>query len=441
MTLPADPPPPSVLREPLFVRFWIARLSTTIALTMQAAAVGWQMYDLTRDPFDLGLVGLVQFVPSFLLVLVAGHFADRHDRRRIIAAAQGVAGFASALLTVGAVGGFLSREWLLAAVFVVGVARAFEAPTLSAFLPALVPPNLLARAVAASSTAGQTGMIAGPAIGGLLYLISPILVYALCCMLFLAASVTIFSLRVKPHETTRQPVTLERLFAGIAFIRHHPIVLGAIMLDLFAVLIGSVLALLPIFARDVLATGPGGFGLLRAAPAAGALIVSALLVHVSFNRRVGHLIFAGVAVFGLATIVFSLSTSLIVSALALVVVGGADMISVVARQTLIQLHTPDEMRGRVSAVNSMFVVGSNQLGDFRAGTVARLFDEIGRLAGATAFVGAVPAALIGGIGTLLVVAACWRIFPELTRVDRLDAQAVPPDDTTRGSGPSPPPTI
>jgi MFS family permease len=407
MTVSADPPPPSVLRERLFVRFWIARFSTTIALHMQAVAVGWQMYELTSNPLDLGLVGLVQFVPAFLLVLVAGHFADRHDRRRIIAAAQGVAGLASALLAVGAASGLASREWLLGAVFVVGVARAFEAPTLSAFLPALVPPHLLARAVAGSSAAGQTGMIAGPAIGGLLYAVSPILVYALCCALFLAASLMIFRLAVKPREVTREPVTLERLFAGAAFIRHNPIVLGAIMLDLFAVLMGAAMALLPVFARDVLATGPWGLGVLRAAPGVGALIVSALLIHLSFRRRVGHVIFAGVAGFGLATIVFALSTSLALSALALVVVGGADMISVVARQTLIQLHTPDDMRGRVSAVNSMFVVASNQLGDFRAGVVAALF-------------GAVPAALVGGIGALIVVVACWRLFPELTRVERLE---------------------
>jgi MFS family permease len=429
MTFPTDPPPPSVLRERLFVQFWIARFSTTIALHMQAVAVGWQMYELTGDPLDLGLVGLVQFVPSFLLVLMAGHFADRHDRRRIIAAAQAVAGLASALLTLGAAGGFASREWLLAAVFVVGVARAFEAPTLSAFLPALVPPPLLARAVAASSAAGQTGMIVGPAIGGFLYAVSPILVYALCCALYLAASLTIFLLRVKPRAVAREPVTLERLFAGVEFVRHHPIVLGAIMLDLFAVLMGAAMAPLPIFARDVLATGPWGLGVLRAGPGVGALTVSILLTHLSFNRRVGHVIFAGVAAFGLATIVFALSTSLILSTLALVVVGGADMISVVARQTLIQLHTPDAMRGRVSAVNSMFVVASNQLGDFRAGVVATLF-------------GAVPAAVIGGAATLIVVVACWRLFPELTRVERLEVRdVVPAGDTRRGSERSSSPTI
>jgi MFS family permease len=402
-----DPAPASVLRERPFVQYWIARFATTIALHMQAVAVGWQMYDLTGNPLDLGLVGLVQFMPAFLLVLVAGHFADRHDRRRIIAAAQAVAGLASLLLAVGTASGFLSRGWILATVFLVWVARAFEAPTTAALLPALVPLRLLPRAVAGASTAGQTGMIVGPAIGGLLYVVSPVLVYALCCALFLIASTLVFLLRVPHVPAAREPINLERLFAGIAFISRNRIVLGAIMLDLFAVLLGGAMALLPIFARDVLATGPWGLGVLRAAPGAGALIVSILLTRFSPNRRVGHVIFVAVAAFGVATLVFALSTSFVLSTAVLVVLGGADMISVVARQTLIQLHTPDAMRGRVSAVNSMFVVASNQLGDFRAGVVA-------------AALGAVPAMLIGGIGALLVVLACWRMFPELARVDRVD---------------------
>jgi MFS family permease len=403
----SDALPASLLRERLFVQFWAARFSTTIALHMQAVAVGWQMYELTGNPLDLGLVGLVQFVPAFLLVLVAGHFADRHDRRRIISAAQAVAGLASALLTIGTAGGFLTREWILATVFVVGVARAFEAPTIAALLPALVPAALLPRAVAASSAAGQTGMIIGPAIGGLLYVVSPVLVYGLCCSLFLIAGILVFALRVVPRHARREPVTLERLFAGIAFIRTNPIVLGAIMLDLFAVLLGGATALLPIFARDILETGPWGLGVLRAAPGIGALIVSVLLTQFPPKQRVGRVIFAAVASFGAATLVFALSSAFVLSTIALVVLGSADMISVVARQTLIQLHTPDAMRGRVSAVNSMFVVASNQLGDFRAGLMAAL-------------IGAVPAVLIGGIGTLVVVLACWRTFPALARVDRFE---------------------
>jgi MFS family permease len=390
-----EPLPASLLRERPFVQFWIARFFTTIAFHIQAVAVGWQMYELTNNPLDLGLVGLVQFVPAFVLVLVAGHFADRHDRRRIIAIAQVVAGIASAILTVGTATGFLTREWILATVFVVGIARAFEAPTLAAIVPALVPLPLLPRAVAGSSAVGQIGMIVGPAIGGLL------------CAMYLIGSILIALLRISPQPSAREPITLERLFAGIGFIRRNQLVLGAIMLDLFAVLLGGAVALLPIFARDVLATGPWGLGVLRAAPGVGALIVSVLLTQFSLRRRVGHMVFAAVAAFGIATIVFALSTSFILSTAALVVLGATDMISVVARQTLIQLHTPDAMRGRVSAVNLMFVVASNQLGDFRAGLVA-------------AWLGAVPAVLIGGIGALAVVLACWRIFPALVRIDRFE---------------------
>jgi MFS family permease len=403
-----EPQPASLLRERPFVQFWIARLFTTNAFHMQAVAVGWQMYDLTGNPLDLGLVGLVQFVPSFLLVLVAGHVADRHDRRRIVALAQAAAGVASLLLTVGTASGMLTRDWILAIVFVVGLARAFEGPTLLALVPALVPQPLLPRAVAGASAVGQAGMIVGPAIGGFLYAVSPVVVYAACCALYFLGSALIILLRTSPHRVVREPITLERLFAGIGFIFGNPLVLGAIMLDLFAVLLGGAMALLPIFARDVLATGPWGLGVLRASPGIGALIVSLLLTQFPTRRRVGHVVFAAVAGYGAATIVFALSSSLILSAAALSVVGATDMISVVARQTLIQLHTPDAMRGRVSAVNSMFVTASNQLGDFRAGLMA-------------AWIGAVPAVLVGGIGTLVVVLACWRIFPALARVDRFEA--------------------
>jgi len=311
------------------------------------------------------------------------------------------------LLTVGTASGEMTREWILGTVFVVGVARAFEQPTVAALLPALVPSRLLPRAVAASSAAGQMGMIVGPAIGGLLYAVSPILVYGLCCSLFIVASILMFLLRTRPHEAKRAPVTLEHIFAGIRFIRANPIVLGAMVLDLFAVLLGGAVALLPIFARDILHSGPWGLGVLRAAPAIGAVLVSMLLTQFPPRQRVGGVIFAAVTGFGFATLAFASSTLFILSTVALVVLGGTDMVSVVARQTLIQLHTPDAMRGRVNAVSSMFVVASNQLGDFRAGVMA-------------SWLGAVPAVLIGGIGTLLVVAGCWRMFPALARVDQFE---------------------
>ncbi|MFL5067198.1 MAG: MFS transporter [Xanthobacteraceae bacterium] len=407
----SDSAPASLLHQRPFVQFWVARFCTTLAFHMQAVAVGWQMYDLTGNPLDLGLVGLVQFVPAFLLVLVAGHLADRHDRRRLAAMAMAVAGLASVLLTAGTASAFLTRTWILAIVFVVGVGRAFESPTVTALLPALVPAPLLPRAVAAASAVTQTGMIVGPAIGGVLYAVSPVLVYALCCALFLVGSLLVVLVPVGGQRVARAPVTLEHLFAGIGFIRRNPVVLGAIMLDLFAVLLGGATALLPIFARDVLGVGPWGLGLLRAAPGLGALIVSVLLTHVSLKQHVGRMIFVAVAVFGAATLVFALSTSLILSTAALVALGGADMVSVVSRMTLIQLHTPDAMRGRVSAVNSLFVVASNQLGEFRAGLVA-------------AWLGAVPAVLIGGIGTLVVVLACWRLFPDLVRIERFESPHV-----------------
>jgi MFS family permease len=403
-----EPAPASLLRERPFVQFWIARACTTVAFHMQAVAVGWQMYELTRNPLDLGLVGLVQFVPAFVFVLLAGHMADRYDRRRIVAVAMALAGLASALLAIGTAGAFVTRTGILAIVFVVGVGRAFESPTTVALLPALVRPALLSRAVAASSAVGQTGMIIGPAIGGTLYAVSPVLLYGLCCGLFLAGSMLIWLLRVNAQEIVREPVTLARLFAGITFMGRNSIVCGVIVLDLFAVLLGGVTALLPIFARDILMVGPWGLGVLRAAPGVGALIVSVLLTHVPLTRRVGRAIFLSVAGFGLATLLFGVSTSLFLSVVALIAVGGTDMISVVARMTLIQFQTPDDMRGRVGAVNSMFVVASNQLGDFRAGLMA-------------AWVGAVPAVLIGALGTLTAVLLCWRLFPALARVDRFES--------------------
>jgi MFS family permease len=349
-------------------------------------------------------------VPSFLLVLVAGHVADRHDRRRIVAAAMMVAGLASALLTFGTASELLTRTGILGVIFIVGIGRAFEQPTNLALLPALVPAALLPRAVAASSAVGQAGMILGPAVGGILYAISPVAVYGLCCGLFLIGSGLVLALRVRAQTARREPATLERLFAGVAFIRRNPIVLGAITLDLFAVLLGAVTALLPMFARDILTVGPWGLGLLRAAPGMGALVVSLLLTHLSLKQRVGRVIFVSVAAYGAATLIFALSHSLVLSTAALVLLGGADMIGVVARQTLVQLHTPDATRGRVNAVNSLFVIASNQLGDFRAGLVA-------------SWLGAVPAVVIGACGTLAVVLACWRIFPALARVDRFDSDA------------------
>lgn len=402
-----EPSTASVLRHRRFALFWCARLASAFGFQMQTVAVGWQMYALTNNPLDLGLIGLTQFLPALFLVLIAGQVADRADRRRIIGLCQVVQGAAAAILAVTTAVGSISPELILAVVLLVGAARAFESPTLQTVVPALVPSPLLPRAVAAMSSATQTAMIAGPALGGLIYLVGPTLAYAVCTALFAAGTAVLALVEWERPAAKREPFTLAVFFAGIAYIRRNPIILGAISLDLFAVLLGGALALLPVFARDVYGTGPWGLGLLRAAPAVGALVTSMVLSRWLLRRHVGSIMFAAVALFGLATVVFALTSSLVVALVALAVLGGADMVSVVIRQTMVQIETPDEMRGRVSAVNALFVVASNQLGDFRAGLIA-------------AWIGAAPAVLLGGIGAIAVVLLWLRIFPALARVDRFD---------------------
>jgi MFS family permease len=375
---------------------------------MQAVAVGWQMYDITHNPLDLGLVGLTQFIPAALFVLAAGHIADRYDRRTIVRICQMTSGLATAALAIGTAAGWMTRESLLAIVFVTGSARAFEQTTSQTLLPGIVPLPLLARATAAGASATQVAVIGGPAVGGLLYAVSPILVYALCCTLYLTASVVIGFVTVARTATSREPLSLAVLFAGFRTIRHNPVVLGTITLDLFAVILGGVYALLPVFARDIFHVGPWGLGLLRASPGVGALIAAVILAHRPPRRWVGRIMFGAVAVYGTAIIVFALSHSFVLSMGLLCVLGSADMVSVVIRMTLIQLETTDDMRGRVSAVNSLFVIASNQLGDFRAGLMA-------------SWLGTVPAVLVGGVGALLVVLIGRKAFAPLYRVETLDA--------------------
>lgn len=387
--------------------YWIARVATTIGLQIQVVAVGWQIYDLTSNPLDLGLIGLVQFAPAVLLVLLTGHLSDRYDRRVIIRVSQIVAGLGALSLVAANATGTITRQTIFIAVFVLGAARAVEAPTMNTLLPSVVPRALLPRAVAASATATQTAFITGPAIGGVLYLIGPTVAFATCATMFFAASVLIALVRIASAPARREPFTLTVLFAGIIFIRRNPIVLGALSLDMFGVMFGGAMALLPIFARDVFATGPWGLGLLRAAPAIGALAMSIVQARWTPKRRVGMMMYAAVAIYALATIAFGLSTSFAFSLVMLVLIGAADNISVVIRQTLVQLETPDVMRGRVNAVNSLFVVGSNQLGDFRAGLAAAAFSTV-------------PAVIIGGVGTLVVVALWTRLFPALLSVESYD---------------------
>ncbi|HZB92668.1 MAG TPA: MFS transporter [Stellaceae bacterium] len=395
------------MRRGPFALFWWGRVATTLAFQMQAVAIGWQVYDLTHSALDLGLVGLAQFIPGFALSLLVGHIADRYDRRLILRICMTVEALTTAALALGSLLGVLTVGWLFAAVFVIGAARASELPTMHALMPQLVPARLIPRAAAASASSNQTAIILGPALGGLAYAAGPALVYALAAGAFVTASFLVAAIRLALPPVRRERPSLASLFDGFRFVRRHEVLLGAISLDLFAVLLGGATALLPIYARDILHTGPWGLGLLRAAPALGALGASLMLARHPLRRGTGRTLFAAVAGFGFATSVFALSTSLPLSLAALVALGAADSVSVVIRFSLVQIETPDALRGRVSAVNSMFIGASNSLGEFESGLTAALF-------------GTVPATLVGGIGTVLVALLWRRWFPALFRIERLE---------------------
>lgn len=392
-----------------FVFYYGARIASGFAFQMMSVAIGWQIYSITHRAFDLGLIGLVQFVPSLLLAVPAGHLADQFDRRKVVVVCQIVEGLAIATLAAGSLLHVFHEGAILGVVFVVGIARAFEFPTRQALLPGLVSAQVLPRAMAVSASAGQMAMIVGPALGGFIYIAGPGVVYAIAAALYGLAVICMANIRYQRPPAKREPPTLKTLFAGFGFIRRRPVVLGAISLDLFAVLLGGATALLPIFASDILHTGPWGLGLLRAAPAVGALLMSAWLANYALKHKVGKIMFASVAGFGVATIVFALSKSLALSMGALAVLGALDMISMVIRSTLVQLETPDALRGRVSAVNSIFINTSNQLGEFESGMLA-------------AWVGAVGSALIGGIGTLAVVGVWMWWFPALRDREQLQSE-------------------
>jgi MFS family permease len=399
----------SLLQHPAYVRYWFARVASGFAFQMLSVAAGWQIYDLTHRAFDLGLIGLVQFLPSLLLVLPAGHLADHYDRRRIVLACVIVECLAIGLLALASARAQFGESAILATLFAIGVARAVEFPTAMALAPALVPAALFPRAAAAGAAAAQTAMIVGPALGGFAYVAGAHVVYGIAALLFFAAALLVSTIRYERTPAPREPPTLRSLFAGVTFMRQKPVVLGAISLDLFAVLLGGATALLPVFARDILHTGPWGLGLLRAAPAAGALTMSLWLARRALERRVGRVMFASVAGFGIATLVFALSTSFALSLAALFALGALDMVSMVIRGALVQLETPDAMRGRVSAINAIFINTSNQLGEFESGMTAAWF-------------GTVPSVLLGGVGTLVVVGLWMWWFPALWRRDQLHAQ-------------------
>jgi MFS family permease len=402
----ADSPTPHGPLPRAFHRFLGVRLTGTAANQMLLVALGWQMYDLTGSAWDLGLVGLVQFVPALLLTIPAGLLVDRVDRRGVLIASLALQALVAGILAWSSASGAASRELILAVSIVIGAARALQMPSQQALLPTIVSAQALPRALATSSSVMQIAIIGGPALGGFLYAADAVVAYGVALALLAAAVALASRIRVRAAESPRPPVSLASVFAGFGFIRRHPVVLGAMSLDLFAVVLGGATALLPIFAKDVLGTGPWGLGLLRGAPAAGAFVMGVTLAHRPLRKRVGHWMFAAVALYGVAMLAFALSTVFAISLLALAVSGAADMVSVVIRQTLVQLETPDAMRGRVSAVNSTFIGASNQLGEFRAGAVAALLGPVGSV-------------VVGSLGTLFVVAAWMRLFPVLVKRDTL----------------------
>ena len=401
---PAAIPPP--LRQPAFLRFWLARTLSTAGFQIIAVVVGWQIFALTGSTLELGLIGLMQFLPMLVLTIPAGHVADRYDRRTVVRVCQAVEALAAAALALGSAEGWLGAHVIFAAVAVIGAARTFESPTVSALLPGVVPAESLPSALALSASSVQTATILGPAVGGALYIAGPALAYAAVAAVFALASLLIGGVRLERAPPPREPPSLASLLSGFTYIRDHSIVLGAISLDLFAVLLGGATALLPVYAQDILHTTPVGLGVLRAAPAVGALLTSFVLVRHPLAHRAGVKMFLAVGLFGFATVAFGLSRSFPLSLLALAVLGASDVLSMVVRSSLVQLQTPDGMRGRVSAVNSMFVGTSNQLGEFESGLTAWLF-------------GTVPAVVLGGLGTVAVALLWSRLFPALREVDDL----------------------
>ena len=401
---------------------------------MLLVALGWQMYDLTGSAWDLGLVGLVQFLPALLLALPAGHAVDRYDRRNVLALAMGVQIAVALGLAVASQMHTLGRDGILLLSVMLGCARAYQMPASQALLPQLVPTALLPRALALSSAGMQGAIVTGPALGGVLYAAGsrlvgalggtgsalagaasatgPALVYAVSAVGFGIGLAGLIGLRPRQHAVSKEPASWSNVLAGLHFIWQRPVLLGAVSLDLFAVLLGGATALLPIFARDILHTGPAGLGLLRAAPAVGALAMSVALAHWPVRRHSGVWLLGAVGLYGLTMLVFGLSTHFWLSLLALAVSGVADMVSVVIRQSLLQLETPDAMRGRVGAVNAVFIGASNQLGEFESGATAAWWGPVGSV-------------VAGGVGTLLVVLLWLRLFRPLAQRDHLLPPVVP----------------
>jgi MFS family permease len=404
--------------HPNFVSYTLARFFIVVALEMQSVAVGWQVYEITRRPLDLGYVGLAQFAPGFVLFLFAGHAADLFDRRKLLMWCYAGNGLCSALLLGISWRAPHSVHLIYVVLVLVGVCRSFSFPVSRAILPHLVPEEHFANAVAWNASTFQLSTIAGPALGGIAYALfrGPHAVYALAVSVSILAVILTFRIHplpASPQKSAREPISLRTVLAGFRFIGRKKLILGSISLDMFAVLLGGAVALLPVYAKEILHTGPWGLGLLRSAPGVGAALMAIVVAHRPIRRRAGLTMLLAVAGFGVFTIGFGISHSLVLSIVALFLTGAADMVSVIIRATLIQVATPDDMRGRVNAVDMMFIGVSNELGEFESGLTAQWF-------------GVVPAVVLGGVGTLVVIATWAWLFPELRNADQLTVAELMP---------------
>ena len=405
--------------HPGFVLFQIARFLVVSAVEMQAVAVGWQVYEITKRPLDLGYVGLAQFLPGILLFPISGHTSDRFERRNVLSACYGGYVLCFALLLVLSRRGVLSIAPIYVVLVMIGIVRSFNGPASRSILPQLVPEEHFANAVAWNATIFQAATILGPSFGGLVYAAfrGPSTVYAIAAATAFGAMISTFRIKPEVKARSREPMSLRTLFAGLHFIRNNKLILGAISLDLFAVMLGGAVALLPVYAREILHTGPWGLGLLRTAPGAGAAAMALILAHWPLSGKSGPKLLLAVAGFGIFTIIFGLSRSLILSLFALLLAGASDMISVIIRATLTLLATPDEMRGRVTAVDMIFIGTSNEFGQFESGITAQWF-------------GTVPAVVIGGIGTLVIVGLWTWWFPALRNAGELHELTAETESTT-----------
>ncbi|MDH3241788.1 MAG: MFS transporter [Alphaproteobacteria bacterium] len=397
----------AAFRHPDFVLYILGRVFSAMPQYMVMVAISYQVYDLTGDAMNLAYIGLASFAPAFGFALVTGYVADLFDRRLVVAACYAVMMVSALLFWLWTVTGAAEVWPVFVILAVMGTGRAFFQPASNALVPNLVPPALFPNAVAWNTSANKTAQVAGPALGGLLYLLGADVVYALSAALLSASIIFTLVIRTRTERGGREPISLKTLLAGVAYVFEKKIILGAITLDLFVVILGGVTALLPIFAKDILEVGPSGAGLLRSAMAAGAVASALALTQLTMTRAVGRILYLSVFIFGAAIVVFGLSPWFWLSMAAMATLGASDMVSVYIRLTLLQVATPDDMRGRVGAVNSVFTGASNEIGEFRAGTMAVL-------------IGAVPAVLFGGIGSIVVAAACWKLFPDLVRIERMD---------------------